>query len=158
MLIVADSSALVSLAICQCLHLLENIFDEVKVPQAVFDEVIIEGKREAEILRVYLRGKVVTVDLTEFVIDAAGLGRGEIEAMALFKRAHANLLLIDDRRARKVAQLNNIEIVGSLGILLFAKQKNLIKHIKPLLDKIRDSDVHINERLIKKILQLAGEA
>ena len=113
MLIVADSSALVSLANCRCLHVLGNLFDEVKVPQAVFDEVVIEGKPEAEALHSYLKGKVVSVDLTQFVIDAGGLGRGEIEAMALYKRLHASLLLVDDKRARKVARLNKIEIVGS---------------------------------------------
>lgn len=66
-------------------------------------------------------------------------------------------MLIDDKRARKVARLNNIEIIGSQGVLLFAKQKGLIKKIKPLLDKLRTSDIHISQRLIKKTLLLANE-
>jgi len=157
MLIIADSSALVALATCQCLHWLEILFDELKVPQAVFNEVVIEGKPEAEILRRYLEGKIVNVDLTDMVIDAGGLGRGELEAMVLFKKLHSNLLLIDDKRARKIAQLNNIEIVGSLGVLLLAKQKGLIKQIKPVLDKLCVSEINVSERLVKKTLQLAGE-
>ena len=121
------------------------------VPQAVFDEVIIPGKPETEILRDYLEGKIVNIDLASFVIGAGGLGRGELEAMALYKKLQADFLLIDDKRARKVARLNNIEIIGSQGVLLFAKQKGLTKKVKPFLDKLRTSDIHINERLIKKL-------
>ncbi|MBW2738430.1 MAG: DUF3368 domain-containing protein [Deltaproteobacteria bacterium] len=77
--------------------------------------------------------------------------------MTLYKKLQADFLLIDDKRARKVARLNNIEIIGSQGVLLFAKQKGLIKKIKPFLDKLRTSDIHINQRLIKKTLLLANE-
>ena len=145
MLIVADSSALVALATCQCLELLDQLFDEVRVPQAVFDEVIIEGKPLAETLRKYLTGKVLQVDLTNLVINAGGLGRGELEAMALYKQLRADYLLIDDKRARRVALLNRIEITGSQGILLLAKQEGLIPHVKPFLDQLRTSDIHISE-------------
>lgn len=43
-MIIGDSSALVSLAVMDCLHLLEMIFDEVYVPKAVYDELVIENK------------------------------------------------------------------------------------------------------------------
>jgi predicted nucleic acid-binding protein len=157
LLIVADSSALIALAICQGLKLLDQLFEEVKVPQAVFDEVIIEGKPVAEQLRQYLRGKVCTVDLTTVVINAGGLGKGELEAMALYKQLHADFLLVDDKRARKIAILNHIEITGSQGILLLAKQKGLIPEVKPFLDQLKKSDLRIDDRLITKTLQLAQE-
>jgi uncharacterized protein len=54
MLIIADSSALVALAVCDGLPLVDRLFEAVKVPQAVFDEVIVEGKPAAEVLRAYL--------------------------------------------------------------------------------------------------------
>lgn len=54
MLIIADSSALVALAICDGLRLLDQLFEEIKVPQTVFNEVAVEGKPVAEILRQYL--------------------------------------------------------------------------------------------------------
>jgi predicted nucleic acid-binding protein len=49
MLIIADSSALVALALCNGLELLDRLFAEVRVPQAVYDEVIVDGKLAAEI-------------------------------------------------------------------------------------------------------------
>jgi uncharacterized protein len=157
MLIVADSSALIALAICDSLVLLDQLFDEIKVPQAVFDEVIIEGKPVANKLKAYLRGKVAFVDLTAYVINAGGLGRGELEAMALYRYLPADYLLVDDRRARKVAKINQMTITGSQGILLFAKQQGLITHVKPFLDQLRFSNIRISERMITKTLNLAGE-
>lgn len=122
----ADSSALIALALCDGLPLLQQLFEEVKVPQTVFEEVIIKGKPAAETLRIYLTGKAELVNLTDMVIAARGLGRGELEAMALYKTLHADYLLIDDKRARKVSRLNQIRITGSQGILLLAKHEGLI--------------------------------
>ena len=56
-----------------------------------------------------------------------------------------------------MARLNQIEITGSLGILLLAKHEGVISSIKPFLDQLRNSDIHINKSLIHKTLQLAGE-
>jgi len=157
MLIIADSSALVALAICDGLKLLDCLFEEIKVPKAVFNKVVIEGKPAAEILWVYLSGKIALVDLTNVVVTSGGLGQGEIEAMALYKTLHADYLLIDDKRARNVARLNNITIVGSQGILLLAKHKGLISNVKPFLGRLAVSDIRIDERLIRKTLLLANE-
>ncbi|CAN2042013.1 hypothetical protein GMMP15_660056 [Candidatus Magnetomoraceae bacterium gMMP-15] len=65
MLIIADSSALVALALCKGLEWLDQLFDEVKVPKAVFKEVVIAGKSETNTLRKYLTGKTASVDLTK---------------------------------------------------------------------------------------------
>lgn len=73
------------------------------------------------------------------------------------KQLSADLLLIDDARAKKVAYLNNIEVMGSLGVLLLAKKEGLIVAIKPLLTKLRCSDIFISNNLLDQILMVAGE-
>ncbi|MGE5604627.1 MAG: DUF3368 domain-containing protein [Bacteroidota bacterium] len=78
--------------------------------------------------------------------------------MVLYKALNADYLLIDDKRARSVARLNHITITGSQGILLLAKYKGLISSVKPFLDRLSDSDIRINDRLIQKTLLLANEA
>jgi uncharacterized protein len=157
MLIIADSSALISLASCKKLSLLDKLFADVKVPQAVFDEVTQKEKSQSEILRDYLKGKVVDIDLTNLVLDFGELGRGELEAMALFKQINADLLLLDDKKARKIALLNKIPIVGSFGILLSGKKKGLIKSVKPLIDELELSGIYISKSLVKRVLILAKE-
>ena len=157
MLIVADTSALVALAACDALSLLGQLFQEVRVPPAVLRECTVPGKPEAERLGAYLNDKVANVDLSEFIIAVAGLGQGELEAMALYKRLHADRLLVDDHRARRVAGLNGIEVVGSLGILLLAKQSGLVQEIRPILTLIEAAGVHYSEQLVSEALRLAGE-
>ena len=51
-------------------------------------------------LGAFLTNRVVKVDTTRWVLTAGGLGRGEIEAMALYKQLTADALLIDDRPSR----------------------------------------------------------
>ncbi len=117
MIVIADSSALVALAVCDVLHLLEPLFGNVRVPQAVFDEVNITNKPQAKVLQEFLADKVVPVSLAMVTIEkSSGLGKGELEAIALYKQESADLLLIDDARAKKTAYINNVEVMGSLGI------------------------------------------
>jgi len=157
MLVIADTSALVALAACDALSLLDQLFHEVRVPSAVFRECTVSGKPEAGRLEAYLRERVVEVDLQDFVIAVAGLGQGELEAMALYKRLHADRLLVDDQRARKVAHLNGIEVVGSLGALLRAKESGLISEIRPLVVAMQAAGVHYGEQIVDAAFRLAGE-
>jgi len=73
MLIVADSSPLVALALCDGLKLLDLLFDEIQVPQAVYDEVIVTGKPASRTLQIYLQDKVVSVSLENMVITGGTL-------------------------------------------------------------------------------------
>lgn len=157
MLVIADTSALVALAACDGLPLLDTLFKEVRVPPEVLKECTVQGKAEAERLRLYLRDRVEEVDLSDLVIAAAGLGLGELEAMALYKKLRADRLLVDDRRARKVARLNRIEVVGSVGVLLLAKERGLISSVRSHLEAVERAGVHLGEALVTEALRLAGE-
>lgn len=157
MLIVADSSALVALAACQALDILPKLFDDTKVPQAVYDEVVEPGKSHSSTLETFLKDHVVSVDSSQFVFNAGGLGQGEIEAMALYKQLPADILLIDDRRARAIAEHNNIQCIGALGLLLLAKHKGVIERISPHVEKLRNSSIHYGEALLGRVIQLAEE-
>ncbi len=117
----------------------------------------VEGKPAAETLRGYLSDKVRTIDIADFVIAAEELGQGELEAMALYKHLHADYLLVDDKRARKVARYNQIAITGSQGILLLAKHAGIIERVAPFIARLHASDIRISDRLIQRMLELAGE-
>lgn len=157
MRIVTDTSALLALCACDGLPLLDTLFQEVRVPQAVFLECTVPGKPSAEKLGAYLAGKVEEIDLSGFVIASSGLGRGELEAMALYKRWQADRLLMDDQRARKLAALNDVAVIGSLGVLLLAKSKGYIPNIRPSLDAIKRAGIFLGEGLFAEALRMAGE-
>ncbi len=77
--------------------------------------------------------------------------------MVLYKQISADKLLIDDRRGRKVAKINHISTIGSLGVLLAAKKKGLITAVYPLLQQVENSDIYLSPQLITSVLEVAGE-
>jgi len=157
MLIVADSSALIALAVCDGLELLTKVYDDIKVPEAVYVEIVAPEKSHSDSLADFLTGRVIKVDLSRSVLAADGLGRGEIEAMALYKQISADILLIDDQRARLIAEHNHMNCIGALGFLLVAKQSGVIQEIKSLIEKLRNSSIYYGEELLDKVIQMAGE-
>ncbi len=129
MILVADCSALIALSICNSLELLEQVFSQVIVPEAVYLEATQPNKKHAHELKLYLEGKVRKVDMQHYVFLDGFADAGETEAMLLYKQIDADKLLIDDQRGRNVAKINHIETIGSLGVLLVAKQRGLINEI-----------------------------
>lgn len=158
MIVIADSSALVAIATYQGLDWLEHLFGRVLVPTAVYNEVCTEGKSQASQLKAYLEGRVRTVNLSAFGLQkTAGLGAGELEAIALYKLENAQLLLIDDQKAKKSAFANGLETLGSVGLLLLAKEEGLIQEVRSRLMLLEQSDIYLSSKLIEQILQAANE-
>ncbi|MEZ0368069.1 MAG: DUF3368 domain-containing protein [Candidatus Sericytochromatia bacterium] len=158
MILIADSSALIALAICDVLPFLVALYSEVRVPEAVYQEVIRPGKPQSEKLEAYLRDKVVAVRPNQFILMPYEVGVGEQEAMLLFRQLQAQVLLTDDLKARKVAQFNRIPVIGSLGILLKLKDEGHLPAIQPLIVALKRSGLFYSEALIQTILEAAGEA
>ena len=157
MILIADASPLIALSLCDQLNLLELLFDEIALPEAVFNEINIPDKPEAAKIINFVRDRIRPVDLSDFIISVPNLGRGELEAMALYKKIHADFLLVDDKKARQIALYNNIKVVGSLGVLLLAKRKGIIEKIRPFLDILHASSIHLSSELYQHVLKLAGE-
>lgn len=157
MLIIADSSALVTLAVCEGLTWLDARFEQVRVPRAVFQECTIVGKPKSTELQIYLREKVIEISQNTALITPAGLGIGEVEAMTLYRQLQADALLIDDRRARKIAQLNQLKTIGSLSLVLWAKQQKQISSIQPALASIQNAGIFLSDSVVQEVLALAGE-
>jgi predicted nucleic acid-binding protein len=157
MLIIADSSALIALAVCDGLDVILQVHDDLKIPEAVYMEIVAPEKPYSDVLGSFLTERVVKVDVSRWVVTAGGLGRGEIEAMALYKQLSADALLIDDHRARVIAEHNQIECIGALGLLLVAKQRGKISALSPYVHKLRRSSIFYGDDLLDKVLKLAGE-
>lgn len=157
MILVADCSALIALAICDALPLLDQLFGQVVVPETVYHEAVIDGKPEAESLRHYLKGRVRALDPNLPILLDGFSDRGETEAMLLYHQLRADYLLIDDRRGRRMAHINHIQVIGSLGILLGAKRAGLIQAVKPYIERISASDLYLSDALIATVLDIADE-
>ena len=158
MIIICDTSPLIALATVDRLELLETLFEEVVVPVSVFNELNITGKAEAQRISNWAQGKVAAATDKQLVHSfSLLLNIGESESMALYFEKKADFLLIDEKKGRKIAAYNKINVVGSLGIFLMSKQKGLIPLIKPLLNRLQQSYIRISDELYLKTLELAGE-
>ena len=157
MILIADCSALIALSACNGLQLQDALFDTVLVPETVFREATESEKPEAMQLAAYLQDKVREVDASAYVYLDAYADAGETHAMLLYKQLGADRLLIDDKRGRRVAKINNIGVIGSIGVLLSAKNSGLIPAVRPLLEQIGKSRVFVSAALVAAALEIAGE-
>ena len=162
MIVVSDTSPITNLAAVGLLDLLHQLYDRVIIPQAVYDEMAslnysVPGALEVQTLS-WIDIQPVS-DLTRAKELQNQLDIGEAEAIILALELQADLLLIDERKGRKVAaQCGVKKINGLLGVLLEAKQKKLIPEIKPIVDALIDhQNFRISDRLYSRVLQVAGE-
>lgn len=157
MIIICDSSALIALASCQSLSLLEKLFDKVYITKWVYDEICQIGKPFYSELKSYFSDKIYEFYLNEKDDILSKLDIGEASAILLYQTLKADYLLIDEKKGRAICQQLNVNIVGSLGILLLAKQQGLIDELKPLIVQLENSPVFFDKKLLQKVLELAGE-
>jgi len=86
---------------------------------------------------------------------AAGLDKGESEAIVLSEEIHADSLLMDERKGRQVAKQMGITITGILGVLLSAYDENMLtaEMIVECLDKMKNSGRRISDSLYSELLE-----
>lgn len=158
--VVVNSTPIISLSIINELDLLSKLYKEIYVPQAVYDEVSVTGKSKtgAKLLKKAKFINVVPVkNDTACKFFSTSLHKGEVEVMILAKEIEADLVIIDDYQARKHAKYLGLNLTGTLGVLLRAKEEGVIKEIRPLLDELINNDIYIDNGLYEKVLQMAGE-
>ena len=161
MIVISDTTPIISFLKINRLDLLERIFGLVQIPRCVFTELTENPKfqDEAEIVK-----KSDFIQVIEDIDDnyvsllrrSTGLDLGESEAIYLSDRGKADLLLMDEIRGREVAMRMGIKIMGTLGVLGLAYEDKLIskEEIKTAIDILRDAGRHISERLYKQLLDM----
>lgn len=154
--IVSDSSPLIALAKIGKLNLLE---DEIIIPKAVFEEITRSRRAYARELCTWGKSRVSVVrnrqavEYLELVLD-----RGEAEVIVLAEELKADAVLIDDLKARKTAMLRGLTVIGTIGVLLDAKERGLVDDVKPLLDELIRKKIRISRELYNHALELAYES
>lgn len=84
------------------------------------------------------------------------LDKGEASTIDLALRL-GTAVLVDDLAARRVARELKIPILGTCGLLLLAKRRGHVNALRPLLEQLIESGYYLGDRLVKRVLQKAGE-
>jgi len=158
--LVADTGPLIALARLELLDSLPRLFERVWLTEAVFRESQYHPERKDAIaIAEAIDRKLLTRHGTETdvtVLRHPGLGPGELSSIRL---AHARQcpILLDDKLARKLAIENGITVIGTIGLLLHARERKCISSIRPHLEALQDQGYFIAAELVTKALELAGE-
>jgi uncharacterized protein len=161
LIVVSNSSPLIALSAIGRLELLHSLYGRVWIPESVQHEVVgvHTGRPGAAEIQTadWVTSHPVKGDFLPRALEGE-LGRGEAEAIALAVERRADLLLIDERRGRKVAGRFGITVLGVLGVLIEAKRKKLLLEVRPALeDLLTKAGFRISTALYQRALEEAGE-
>lgn len=161
MIVISDTTPIISLLKINHLDLLEKLFGFVQIPKGVFSELT-ENQRfqnEAKIVKESSFIKIIN-EIDENYVSllrrSTGLDLGESEAIYLSDNGKADLLLMDEALGREVAKRMGIKIMGTIGILTIAYEDSLISktEIKEAIDTLKNSGRHISERLYEQLMNM----
>jgi predicted nucleic acid-binding protein len=156
-----DSGPLIRLSQTDLISKIGVLFEEIKIPSSVYQEVVIRGTEkgysDAQIAKQAVDEKRILVvepvkENVEHVMKAVSLygvqlGAGEIDAISL---GFDNVLIIDDENAREIANRLNIKTRGTLSLLLTMVKKEIITKRKALnaLEHMIDNGFWVSPRII----------
>jgi predicted nucleic acid-binding protein len=160
MIVVSDTTPLISLMKASRLELLATLFHEVLIPEAVFSELTANPRFQAEADQIRKAPYIKVVSVSEQkAVDvlrrSSGLDLGESEAIVFADDQKADVLLMDEAKGRKVAKAMGLYIMGTVGVLLFAFEKNALtdSEVKEALEQLQQADRRIGDELIQYALR-----
>jgi len=159
--VVSNASPLINLARIGQLALLPRLFGRLLLPQAVWQEVVEDGRGQPgaeEIRRAVWIERAAVSNQPLIHSLRQDFDAGEAEAIVLAIEIQADWLLMDERLGRETAQYFGLRYVGLVGILSAAKQRGDLKALRPLLDRLRDvAGFRVSSALYQQVLRDAGE-
>lgn len=158
--VVCDTGPLIALSLIDHLQILQQLFRRVLVPRAVLDEVSAGGAERPGSQAILGAGWFeILDDVKPDPLLAAELGAGEAAAIASAYEVGARLVLLDDRKARRIAiGAYKLKVIGSAGVLVLAKRAGSIPAVCPLLDAMVARGYYLSQRLVEQATITAGEA
>ncbi len=157
--IVSDSGPILLFVRAKHLDFLQKVVGDLVIPHAVFEDIVLRGRGKPgadEVRRASWIRREYVQDRSPIERLPAKLNLGEREAIILARELDATLL-VDEREARKEASRLGIEHFGSLRVLKEAKDRGVVKEVKPILDAIVAAGTYISDFLYQDFLRQMGE-
>jgi predicted nucleic acid-binding protein len=158
-LVISNSTVIIALSSINQLYILKELYEEIIIPREVFDELTrVQNKPGSNINEIeWIKSLSISDNkLKEYL--SYNLHKGEAETIALAEENRADLVLLDDYWGRKIAELRNLKITGTMGILVKAKKECIIEKVKPLLDQLIHKGFWISDDLYISILKESEES
>ncbi|HPI11658.1 MAG TPA: DUF3368 domain-containing protein [Catalimonadaceae bacterium] len=147
--IISDTSCLIVLSKIGEMDLLKKVYGSIFTTQDIASEF---GDSLPEWIEVLEVKDPFRQQLLELQID-----KGESSAIALALEIPGSTVILDDFKARKIAIKLGIQVTGTLGVIIRARQKGIISSIKPILGKLKQTNFRLSTDLESEALMMAGE-
>lgn len=150
-LVIADSGPIFSLAVIDKLEILNVLFDSIRIPHAVWEEITL-NKTTEQYQKVYSFFQDKTQQISGFNELTFVMDYGESESIILYKELQADFLLIDDKKARGIAEDFGLNCIGTIGLLSVARDEKIILGIRPLFKIFLENNRFYSITLLNDIL------
>jgi predicted nucleic acid-binding protein len=163
MIVASNTTPLIGLASIERISLLQNLFAEVHISRAVYNEVLAAGKDKKKRKGVneittadWIKAVPVNDNLAvEVLLDELDLG--ESETIILARELGAEWVIMDEKKGRRKLDQLGLNKIGTVGVLLKAKELKLIPQIRPELERLQQSGFSLSQFVFEMAVQQAGE-
>jgi predicted nucleic acid-binding protein len=156
---IVNTSPLVFLVRADLLEIVRAEAADVVVPEPVIAELYGHGTDDPAVAAIRRVDWLVIAAAPVIPKEVAAwdLGPGESAVLALALAEPGAFAVIDDLEARRCARSLSIPVIGTLGLLILAKQEDRIPAVRPLVERLRDSGMYLSDRIINEALARVGE-
>ena len=148
-IVIADTSCFILLDKIDELELLKRLFDEIATTKEIVQEF---GKELPDWIKIES-----AKDRKYQTALALEVDEGEASAIALSTEKVDALLILDDLQARRLAEKLGLHYTGTLGMIARARKEGVIESVKPIIEKIRNTNFRFSEEVFTTIIRIAGE-
>lgn len=156
MKVVVNATPIIALSRIRKLELLHKIYGKVFIAKEVFAETVefARGKpdvgaiKSSSFLEVTEVKNILGVEMLLTELD-----RGESETIVLAKEINADLVIMDEKLGREIAESKGLKITGTVGVLIEAKYRKLIPSVREYLDLLRNKGVWVSTELYNRIVK-----
>lgn len=157
--LISNTGPILALSGAGRLELIRDLYGAVTVPKAVHEELI-QGGKSGLGLTAYLNAEWINV-APQGRIDPlllAQLDQGEAAVIAMALNKNDKTVLIDERKARRIARtIYGLEVFGTVRLLLEAKKAGIIYNVSEILNLMKANGYWIHENIVEHALRKAGE-
>lgn len=164
MIVVSDTTPLISLLKIDHLDLLEKLFGQVLIPKAVFDELTVDERYKFEADQIRRKEFIIVKavqnsESASLLKRATGLDKGESEAIVLTDEVNADVLLMDEAKGRTVSFQMGFKVMGTIGVLMAAyEEKELTAdEIRECIEGLQNAGRHISQKHYQILLDRIRE-
>jgi predicted nucleic acid-binding protein len=147
--IISDASVLIVLHKINEIEILKKVYNEVVITPLIASEF---GEEIPDWIKIKSVENLKYQAILETMLD-----KGEASALSLAFEMGNSLLILDDLKARKVAHDLNLKFTGTLGVINKAKYLGVIPHVKPIIEKLIQTNFRISTKIVNEMLRQNNE-